>query len=168
MFWLRFHLKVAYSTEIGASTAYRGHSAATSDPDVAAHIAFIETEELRHRARVGEMMEALDARPFIVLEWLFLAIGTVVGLGCYVWGEWASAFGAAQFEVGGVGDYRRAAKAARRVDREDLAVELDAMEQDEADHRAFFLALARSRFPFGARPTLDLASYRPEEAGTNS
>jgi demethoxyubiquinone hydroxylase (CLK1/Coq7/Cat5 family) len=168
MFWLRFHLKVAYSTEIGAATAYRGHSAATKDPDVAAHIAFIEAEEHRHRARVGEMMDAFDARPFLPLEWVFTVVGTVIGFGCRVWGEWASAFGAAQFEFGGMGDYRRAAKAARSIDREDLAVELDHMEQDEADHRAFFLALARSRFPLGARPELELSLYRPEDAGTSS
>jgi len=77
-----------------------------------------------------------------------------------VWGEWASAFGAAQFEYGGVGDYHRAARAARVVDDEPLAVQMDTYQQQEAEHRAFFLALARSRFLLTRnRYPLDLEKY---------
>lgn len=165
MFWLRVHLRVAYSTEIGAATAYAGHAKATADPAVAAHITRIEHDELHHRERVGELLERFDARPYRLLEILFRVVGTVIGLGCHVWGEWASAFGAAQFEFGGMGDYQRAAKAARSLDMEELAIELDGMERDEAEHRVFFLALARARFPFGSQPTLVLeehASWRSQ------
>lgn len=158
MSWLLFHLRVAYSTEIGAASAYRGHARATRDPAVAAYILGIEQDERHHRAAVGELLEAFGARPFYPLELLFWVVGNTIGLGCFVWGEWASAFGAAQFEFGGMGDYRRAARAARAVGEHELAARLEVFEQQEAAHRAFFLALARSRLPIGARP-LDLAEH---------
>lgn len=147
MFWFVFHLKVAYSTELGASTAYRGHAAATADPDVAAQIRQILDDELHHRKTLGDLLTEFDAVPYTFLEWLFWCVGNVISVGCHLWGEWASAFGAAQFEFGGAGDYVRAAKAARAVGREDLAVLLDEFQAQETAHRAFFLALARSRFP---------------------
>lgn len=163
MFWLLFHLRVAYSTELGASRAYRGHSRATRDPELARYIAGVEQDELHHRAFVAILLERYGARPFYPLEALFFCIGTVVGLGCHVWGDWASAFGAAQLELGGMGDYRRAAAAARRLGKHALAVQLDAMGEQEAAHRRFFQALARSRLPLPLveRPPLVWADHPP-------
>ena len=160
MFWLRLHLRVAYATEIGAASAYRGHAAVTADPAVAAHISWVEAEERHHRARVGRMLAEFGWKPWKALDAFFFALGSTIGFLCGYWGEWASSFGAAQFEFGGIGDYRRAARAARRVGREDLAVELDAMEQDEADHRVFFLALARARRPLLKKVPLDRSMLR--------
>jgi len=164
MFWLRLHLKIAYSTELGASTAYGGHAAATRDPVIAAQIRQVEQDELHHRAAVGEMLRELEIGPLVGLEWLFWIIGSTVAIGCHVWWSWASAFGAAQFEFGGVGDYRRAARAARAVGREDLALRLDHFEAQEAAHRTFFLALA-GWYLFGAAdaPAPTLASLPPLE-----
>lgn len=160
MFWLLFHLRVAYSTEIGAASAYRGHAKSTRDPAVAAHIAQIEQDERGHRAALGALLKRFKVRPIYPLELFFWCVGNIIGLGCFVWGEWASAFGAAQFEFGGIGDYRRAARAARAVGEEALAVQMDTYQQQEADHRAFFLALARSRFLLNRnRYPLDLGKY---------
>lgn len=146
MFWLLVHLRVAYATEIGAATAYRGHAGSTRDPDIAAHIRGIEQDERRHRAAVGAMLERFGARPFYPLDVLYFCVGTVIGGGCYLWGAWASAFGAAQFEFGGIGDYRRAARAARVIGDEPLAQQLERFEAQERAHRVFFLDLARSTF----------------------
>ena len=142
MRWLVFHLKVAYSTEIGASTAYRGHASATRRPEVEADIRRILEDELHHRASVGALLEGLGARPWPWLERLFTMVGTVIGAGCHVWGGWASAFGAAQFELGGAGDYRRAAAAARVAGRDDLVASLELYQAQEEAHRTYFLALA--------------------------
>ncbi|MBX2798326.1 MAG: demethoxyubiquinone hydroxylase family protein [Myxococcales bacterium] len=157
MRWLIFHLKVAYSTEIGASTAYRGHAAATRHPDVAADIRRIEQDELRHRASVGQLLEAFEARPWWWLEAVFTVVGTVIGAGCHVWGGWASAFGAAQFELGGAGDYRRAAAAAQAAGHDDLVARLELYKEQEEAHRRYFLALARWywRGRRGAPPRLE-------------
>ena len=143
MFWLRFHLKVAYSTEIGAWTAYQGHAAATREPEVKADIERIAADEKHHREAVGEMLDRFDAKPWWWLELLFTFIGTCVGAGCHIWGGWASAFGAAQFEFGGAGDYKRAAKAARAVGEPELAEQLELYQEQETEHRRYFLALAR-------------------------
>ena len=139
---LLFELKLAYSTEIGAMRAYRGHAAATREPDVRADIEQIGADELHHRQQVGALLERFGARPWWWLEWTFRAIGRVIGLGCHVWGGWASAFGAAQFEFGGAGDYRRAARAARKLGDEPLARQLDLYQSQEEQHRRYFLALA--------------------------
>ena len=156
MFWLRFHLKVAYSTEIGAYTAYVGHAAATREPEVQADIDRIAADEQHHRQAMGELLERFDAKPWWWLELLFTAIGTIVGTGCHVWGGWASAFGAAQFEFGGAGDYRRASKAAHAIGEPDLAAQLDEYQAQEEAHRRYFLALARWywRRKRDPRPTL--------------
>lgn len=163
MFWLRFHLRVCYSTEIGAASAYRGHAGSTRDPAVAALIRGIEHDELHHRAVVGQLLRDFGARPFYPLEALFWCMGHTIALGCYLWGEWASAYGASWFELSGVGDYRRAARAARAAGMEELASHLDGFEDQEAAHRRFFLALARSRFPLWRRPLVlaDHAAIRP-------
>ncbi len=147
MFWLRLHLRIAYSTEIGAATAYRGHAAATREPVVAALVRSIEQDERHHRAELGELLERYDARPFVWLDHLYTFIGTCVGWGCHFWGPWASAFGAAQFEFGGIADYRRAARAARAIGNPDLVAKLESFQAQEAAHRAFFLDLARATFP---------------------
>lgn len=161
MFWLRLHLRVAYSTEIGAVTAYRGHAAATRDPVVASLIRSIEQDERHHRVEVGKLLERFDAQPFVWLDLLYTLIGTVVGFGCHFWGPWASAFGAAQFEFGGVGDYRRAARAARAIGNPELAAQLETYQAQEAAHRAFFLDLARATFPIPwvERPPLDMGRH---------
>lgn len=143
MRWLVFHLKVAYSTEIGASTAYRGHAAATREPEVRAEIRRVLDDELHHRAAVGALLDELGARPWWWLELAFRLVGTVIGAGCHVWGGWASCFGAAQFELGGAGDYRRAARAAHAAGRADLVPRLERYKAQEEDHRRFFLSLAQ-------------------------
>jgi len=147
MSWFLFNLKLAYATEIGAATAYRGHAAATSDPVAAARIIAIEAEELHHRARVGEMLQELDTTPYRWLDAVFWLVGAFVGLGCRFWGDWASAFGAAQFEWGGAGDYARCVTAAKRLGRDDLAEELRGFELQERAHRAYFLDLAARNWP---------------------
>lgn len=139
---LLFELKLAYSTEIGAMRAYRGHAAATREDDVRADIEQIEADERHHRQEVGALLARFGARPWGWLEWTFRTIGGVIGLGCHVWGGWASAFGAAQFEFGGAGDYRRAARAARELGDEVLARQLDLYQRQEEAHRRYFLALA--------------------------
>ena len=147
MAWLLFNLRLAYSTELGASTAYDGHARATRDPAIAARIEAIRDEELQHRAVVGAMLDRFGVRPYGFLELLYTVIGTCVGFGCKLWGEWASAFGAAQFEFGGTADYGRCARAARAIGDVELEQVLLGIQQSEADHRVFFLALAAALWP---------------------
>ena len=137
---LLFELKLAYSTEIGAMRAYRGHAAATREDDVRADIEQIEADERHHRQEVGALLARFGARPWGWLE--DLPHHRRRDAWDATWGGWASAFGAAQFEFGGAGDYRRAARAARELGDEVLARQLDLYQRQEEAHRRYFLALA--------------------------
>jgi hypothetical protein len=54
-------LQLAYSAELAAAYAYRGHWHSVHDEDERARIEQIENEEWHHRELVGEMIESLGA-----------------------------------------------------------------------------------------------------------
>jgi rubrerythrin len=51
-------LQLAYSGELAAAYAYRGHWHSLSDPDDRAQVKKIEEEEWHHRKLVGEMLQS--------------------------------------------------------------------------------------------------------------
>jgi demethoxyubiquinone hydroxylase (CLK1/Coq7/Cat5 family) len=61
-------LQRAYSGELAAAYAYRGHWKSLSRPDERRGIQKIEHEEWVHRERVGKMLAALEAAPVRRLE----------------------------------------------------------------------------------------------------
>lgn len=141
--WFRWLLRLSFSTERGAAAAYRGHAAVTSGR-VRRQILQVRRDELAHRAELALLLEAHGLRPFPPFEWLFLAVGTTVALGCRVWSHWASAFGASLFEIGGVLEYRKLAALARELGHPEQAACLEHMGAQEAAHEAFFAELARN------------------------
>ncbi len=56
-------LQLAYSGELAAAYAYRGHSKSVSDPEERRRIEEIEREEWHHRKLVGEMLTDLRQNP---------------------------------------------------------------------------------------------------------
>ena len=56
-------LQLAYSGELAAAYAYRGHWKSVSDPEERRRIEEIENEEWHHRKLVGEMLFSLNAGP---------------------------------------------------------------------------------------------------------
>ncbi|MDQ2975262.1 MAG: ferritin-like domain-containing protein [Acidobacteriota bacterium] len=56
-------LQLAYSGELAAASAYRGHWHSVSDVDEQVRIREIENEETHHRKLVGEMIRSLGAIP---------------------------------------------------------------------------------------------------------
>ncbi len=56
-------LQLAYSGELAAAYAYRGHWKSLSDPEERHRIEEIENEEWHHRRLVGEMLSSLNAEP---------------------------------------------------------------------------------------------------------
>ena len=154
---LDWNLRLSYSSELGAATAYAGHTRSCRIAEHAASVERVRVDELRHRDRLLAMMTARGVRPFLPFEWFFLAVGTTVGLGCRIWGNRASAFGASLFEVNGVSEYRRLQALARRSGDLALAPAFVEMEAQERAHRDLFRELARGA---GA----DLAVVRAIEA----
>lgn len=140
---LEWMVRLSYSSELGAATAYAGHARACKDPAHAEVVARVRADELHHRERLGAWMAAQGVRPFPPFEWVFLAIGTVVGFGCRFWGDRASAFGAGLFEINGVSEYTRLRVLAVRAGLPSLAAEFDRMRVQEQAHRDLFRELAR-------------------------
>src|SRR5678815_3955984 len=75
-------LQMAYSGELAAGYAYRGHWHSVSSSDERAQIKIIEDEEWHHRKLVGEMLQSLGAEPRRIREIRATAVGRVLGPLC--------------------------------------------------------------------------------------
>ncbi|MET0619549.1 MAG: ferritin-like domain-containing protein [Thermoanaerobaculia bacterium] len=131
-------LQFAYSGELAAGYAYRGHARSVSDPSERDRIRKIEEEEWHHRRLVGGILESLGARPLWRREVRGAIIGRVLGLLCHVSGWLAPMYGAGKLESRNIREYEDAARFARDCGREDLIDCLLTMAEVEWDHEAYF------------------------------
>src|SRR6185436_19018026 len=133
-------LQMAYSGELAAGYAYRGHWQSVSDADERARIRTIEEEEWHHRKLVGEMLESLGGGPNKVREVRATLVGRVLGLGCHVSGWFAPMYGAGRLESRNIVEYETAARHALGCGREDLIDCLLTMAEVEWEHEHYFRA----------------------------
>lgn len=146
-------LQLAYSGELAAAHAYRGHWHSVADAAERARIAEIEQEEIHHRKLVGEMLKSLGASPNRAREIRATLIGRSLSFLCHVSGWLLPMYGAGRLESGNVREYETAAKYARECAREDLIDCLLTMAEVEWEHEKYF----RSRVlmhPLGRRLSL--------------
>ena len=131
-------LQLAYSAELAAAYAYRGHWHSVSDVDEKRSIQSIENDELHHRQLVGAMLTGLDARPNQWREFRAKIIGRVLGMLCHVTGWLAPMYGAGKLESGNIREYEAAARYARDCGRPDLIECLLEMAEVEWEHEFYF------------------------------
>jgi hypothetical protein len=131
-------LQRAYSGELAAALAYRGHWRATPQGEDRARIRAIEEDEWHHRGLVGVMLGTLGAKPRFWLEVRAWLIGRTLGLLCHIAGWFLPMYGAGRLESRNVGEYERAARLAACCDRADVIDGLLAMAEVEWDHEAYF------------------------------
>ena len=134
-------LQLAYSGELAAAYAYRGHWKSVSDPEERHRIEEIENEEWHHRKLVGEMLAELKARPDPSRERRATIIGRVLGLGCHVAGWLAPMYGAGRLESRNIREYEVAARLAHECGRDDLIDCLLTMAETEWEHERYFRSL---------------------------
>ena len=79
-------LRLAYSGELAAALAYRGHWHSLRDSIDRSRIRQIEEEEWRHRDLVGGMLAKIGMDPSPARERRARAIGRTLGLLCHVMG----------------------------------------------------------------------------------
>jgi len=154
-------LQLAYSGELAAAFAYRGHWHSVSDVEERKRIAEIEAEELHHRKLVGEMLSSLNAGPDRNREVRAWIIGRFLGVFCHLGGWLAPMYGAGRLESSNILEYETAAEYARDCGREDLIDCLLTMAEVEWEHEKYF----RSRVlmhPLGRRISL-WPQPRPKE-----
>jgi len=131
-------LQLAYSGELAAGYAYRGHWHSVSDPEERRSIKKIEDEEWHHRKLVGEMLESLGSRSNKVREIRATVVGRVLGLLCHVSGWFAPMYGAGRLESRNIVEYETAARHALACGREDLIDCLLSMAEVEWEHEKYF------------------------------
>src|SRR6187397_448052 len=113
-------LQLAYSGELAAGYAYRGHWHSVSDAEERRRIKQIEDEEWDHRKLVGEMLESLGSGPNKIREIRATIIGRVLGFMCHLSGWFAPMYGAGRLESRNIREYETAARYARDCGHEEF------------------------------------------------
>ena len=131
-------LQNAYSGELAAAYAYRGHWHSVSDPGERERIHQIEDEEWHHRDLVGGILRDLGARPRRLREAVFWTIGRVLGAMCHLSGWFAPMYGAGRLERKNIVEYEDAAQFAIDCGRDDLIDCLLMMAEVEWEHELYF------------------------------
>lgn len=131
-------LQNAYSGEIAAAFAYRGHWKSLKQSAEKDRIKEIEAEEWHHRQRVGGWLEMLDAKPRRFREMVFWSIGRTLGLTCHLSGWFMPMYFAGRLESGNVVEYEDAAAYARELKMNECVDDLLDMARVEAEHEIFF------------------------------
>jgi len=131
-------LQSAYSGELAAAYAYRGHWQSVSAADEREAIRRIEEDELRHRSLVGEMLGALDSGPKQRREIRATIIGRTLQFLCHVTGWLAPMYGAGKLESRNVREYETAARYANDCGALEMVDCLLEMAEVEWDHEHYF------------------------------
>ena len=137
-------LQLAYSGELAAAYAYRGHWRSVSQAEERDRIRTIEDEEWHHRRLVGDLLQRLGARPDRVREWRAFLTGRVLGLLCHVSGWFAPMYGAGRLEKRNIAEYETAARYAREAGHPEFLDCLLAMAEVEWEHEAYFRSKVES------------------------
>ena len=139
-------LQLAYSGELAAAYAYRGHWRSSTDPGERARIREIEEEEWHHRRLVGGMLQTLGLAPSRLRELRAASIGRVLGVLCHVAGRLAPLYGAGRLESRNIHEYEAAARYAVACGRDEWLDCLITMAEVEWDHEQYFRGLVETHW----------------------
>jgi demethoxyubiquinone hydroxylase (CLK1/Coq7/Cat5 family) len=131
-------LQGAYSGELAAAYAYRGHWKSIKDPADRERIRQIEADEWHHRELVGGLLRELGAGPNRLREAIFFTIGRTLGALCHVSGWFLPMYGAGKLERGNIVEYEEAVEYALACGREEMIECLLSMAEVEWDHELYF------------------------------
>lgn len=131
-------LQHAYSGEVAAAYAYRGHWKSLKASPEKERIKEIEAEEWDHRRRVGEWLEKLGAKPRSAREKVFWTIGRTLGSSCYISGWFMPMYFAGRLESRNSAEYEEAAGLAKELEMHNCVEDLLDMARVELEHEVFF------------------------------
>lgn len=127
-------LQKAFSGERAAALAYNGHWKSLEDETEIRIVKKIERDEWQHRARIGEMLFELNAKPLFIREKVFYLIGRSIGIICHFCGNFLASFFAGILESKNVDEYKQALIYAQEIGLEKYFEDFIAMEKAEAEH----------------------------------
>ncbi len=139
-------LQLAYSGELAAAHAYRGHWKSVRDENGRARIQSIEAEEWHHRRLVGEMLAAMKVRVRRSRELRAALLGRVLGALCHVTSALLPLYGAGRLESRNIREYEAAARHALECGRHDWIDCLLTMAEVEWEHEAYFRSRVESHW----------------------
>lgn len=131
-------LRSAYSGELAAGYAYRGHAGslpAGADRD---RVLVIEDEEWHHRRLVGGLLAQLGSGPSRKREAVFWTIGKTIGFLCHIGGWFIPMYGAGKLERSNIVEYEDAARYAVAAGHPEMVDCLLEMAEVEWEHEKFF------------------------------
>jgi rubrerythrin len=131
-------LRIAYSAELAAAYAYRGHWHSVSDATERERILQIENEEWHHRDLVGQMLKKLESNPSRARELRANIVGRVLGALCHLTGWFAPMYGAGRLESRNIREYETAARFARDAGNDEFVDCLLTMAEVEWEHENYF------------------------------
>ena len=131
-------LQNAYSGELAAAYAYRGHWRSLKVSPEKAHIEKIENEEWRHRDNVARWLEHFGAKPRRLREMVFWTIGRMLGVSCHLSGWFMPMYFAGRLESQNVQEYIEAAEFAKELEMPDCVEQMLEMSRVEGEHEQFF------------------------------
>jgi rubrerythrin len=131
-------LQFAYSGELAAGLAYRGHGRSVRDPVARARIETIEEEEWHHRRLVGDMLGALGERPLRQREIRAALIGQTLSLLCHLAGRFLPMYGAGRLESRNVKEYEDTAESAAASGHPEFIDCLLQLAEVEWEHERYF------------------------------
>ena len=135
-------LQNAYSGELAAAYAYRGHWKSLKKSSIEREkIKQIEAEEWTHRKAVGKWLKELNAEPRKIKEAVFWTIGRTLGNACFLSGWFFPMYFAGRLESGNVKEYEDAAAFAKELEMPQCFDELMEMARVEQEHEDFFRAV---------------------------
>jgi rubrerythrin len=166
-------LQLAYSGELAAAYAYRGHWHSVRRRDEREAIRTVEAEEWRHRNMIGEMLKTLGASPNEYRELRATIIGRSLSVLCHVMGWLVPMYGAGKLESRNVSEYETAARYAFDCGRLDLVEGLLEMAEVEWDHEQYFRSCVLKHalgqrlplWPFPPPKDMIRRSYESEKGG---
>ena len=132
-------LQRAYSGELAAALAYRGHWISLKHDCEIEEIQQIEREEWHHRRRLRAMLSDLDATPRHGLDAFQALVGVVILIGCNMVGWFIPMYFAGRLESQNDREYEEAAVHAEALGLPTLRDELKAFAHLEREHEAYFL-----------------------------
>ncbi|HUP60121.1 MAG TPA: demethoxyubiquinone hydroxylase family protein [Thermoanaerobaculia bacterium] len=131
-------LRAAYSAELAAGYAYRGHWHSVRDAAERERIRIIEEEEWHHRRLVGGLLTQLGARPSRMREVVFYASGRAIAAFCRLGPWFAAMYGAGRLERANIVEYEDAALSASRCGHDEMIDCLLTMAEVEWEHEKYF------------------------------
>lgn len=131
-------LRLAYSGELAAGLAYRGHATAVQSEEERARIRQIEEEEWHHRDLVGAMLSEIGKQPRRSREMRAVVMGRILSLLCHLVGWFAPMYAAGKLESRNIKEYESAARYAAASGHPQFVECLLTMAEVEWEHEKYF------------------------------